>query len=417
MIKNYSFENLQSYLHRCDVDFTVNKKAAHSYYDYELANGSKVARVMAVLGANGAGKSNLLKPLAFLSWFIPHSFRATEHNKGIPILPYLLNADATTSIELEFVVPKCCDLDIECEFRYFIELNEEKVINESLKVKTSKLYSNVISRTFNAKSKKYDIKNSRKLGVHLQTSILERVPDNCSIISYAMHLLDEDEITSEDSNFIMALVAQYFQSNKSNIGAMGRSNISENIDEATEFYFDEPEFFEKTKSLLMKYDLGVSDITLEKKILTDSRSGKEIEKIIPFFSHETADGTFEIPIFLESSGTQSAYCVLALITAALATGGVAILDEFDNDLHPLLTMEIVDLFKDSSVNTKNAQLLFNTHTVDVLKNLRMQHCYLVEKNDGMSDAYRADDVEGLLARDNLYAKYISGALGAVPEFD
>lgn len=120
---------------------------------------------------------------------------------------------------------------------------------------------------------------------------------------------------------------------------------------------------------------------------------------------------------MESSGTQSAYCVLAIITEALATGGVAILDEFDNDLHPLLTMEIVDLFKDSSVNTRNAQLLFNTHTVDVLKNLRMQHCYLIEKNDGVSDAYRADDVEGLLARDNLYAKYISGALGAIPEFD
>ncbi|WOG27157.1 ATP-binding protein [Endozoicomonas sp. 8E] len=395
----------------------MNKKAAHSYYDYELENGSKIAGVMAVLGANGAGKSNLLKPLAFLSWFIPDSFRATGQNKGIPIIPYLLNADANTYIELEFVVPKSFDVKVEFEFRYFIELNEGKVISESLKLKTSKLYSNVVSRIFNNQTKKYDIKNSQKLGVKLQTSILERVPDNCSIISYAMHLLDEDEMTSEDSSIIMMLAAQYFRSNRSNIGAMGRSDLSENIDEATQFYIDEPGFFEKIKSLLIKYDLGISDIILEKKIITNSRTGKEIEKTIPFFLHSTADGTFEIPIFLESSGTQSAYCVLAIITEALATGGVAILDEFDNDLHPLLTMEIVDLFKDSSVNTRNAQLLFNTHTVDVLKNLRMQHCYLIEKNDGVSDAYRADDVEGLLARDNLYAKYISGALGAIPEFD
>lgn len=417
MIKSYSFENFQSYLHRCDVDFTVNKKAAHSYYDYELENGSKIARVMAVLGANGAGKSNLLKPLAFLSWFIPHSFRTGEHNEGIPIMPYMLNSDANTHIELEFVVPKSVDFPLDCEFRYFIELNAKKVIGESLKFKTSNLYSNVISRTYNNQTKKYDIKKSRKLGVNLHNSILERVPNNCSIISYAMHLLDDVEMVSETFGPIMMLVDHYFRVNRSNIAAMGRSDLSNGFDEATQFYIDNPKFFEKIKSLLMKYDLGVSDVALKKKIVTDSRNGKEIEKIIPFFSHRTADDTFEIPIFLESSGTQSAYCVLATITEALATGGVAILDEFDNDLHPLLTMEIVDLFKDSLVNTKNAQLLFNTHTVDVLKNLRMQHCYLVEKNDGVSDAYRADDVEGLLARDNLYAKYISGALGAIPEFD
>ncbi|MEZ8197008.1 AAA family ATPase [Vibrio cortegadensis] len=417
MIKNYTFKNFQSYLHECDIDFTVNKKAAHSYYDYELEDGSKIAKVMAVLGANGAGKSNLLKPLAFLSWFIPDSFGSTEKNEEIPIIPFLLNSDENTTIELEFVVPKWCDLNNEFEYKYFIELNDKRVITESLKMKTSKLYSNVISRTFNDETQKYTIKNSKKIGVDLNDSILERAPHNCSVISYALSLLSEDELFTHKSNSCMVLAAKYFQSNRTNLVAIGKRDLSENVEDATDFYIDNPDFFERITSLLKRYDLGISDITLEKKILTDSRTGKEIEKVIPIFSHDTLEGSFDVPIFLESSGTQSAYCVLATITETLNTGGVAILDEFDNDLHPLLTMEIVELFKDDSINVNNAQLLFNTHTVDVLKNLRMQHCYLVEKDNGVSDAYRADDVEGLLARDNLYAKYISGALGAVPEFD
>ncbi|WP_251359461.1 ATP/GTP-binding protein [Kangiella sp. TOML190] len=417
MIKKYTFENFQSYLEECHVDFTVNKKSAHSYYDYELEDGSKIAKVMAVLGANGSGKSNLLKPLSFLSWFIPNSFGSLERNEGIPILPYLLNQECSTKIELEFLVPRFSDGSEEVEYKYFIELNERMVLNESLKVKTSKLYSNVISRTYNENIGKYDVKNSADYGVDLKRTVLEKAPENCSIISYILTLLSEDDLLTDKTNSCTALAAKYFQANSTNIRAIGRSPFHETMDDATDFYLEHPDFFEKIKSLLMKYDLGISDIKLEQKILLDSRTGKETEKVIPIFLHEVDGGSFEIPIFLESSGTQSAYCILAIITETLASGGVAILDEFDNDLHPLLTMEIIELFKDDSININNSQLLFNTHTVEVLKMLRKQHCYLVEKKDGKSEAYRADEVEGLLARDNLYAKYISGALGAVPEFD
>ncbi|TMO53095.1 AAA family ATPase [Pseudoalteromonas phenolica] len=417
MIKNYTFKNFQSYLNECHVDFTVNKKAAHSYFDYQLENGSKVARVMAVLGANGAGKSNLLKPLAFLSWFIPHSFGSIEKNERIPFIPYALNDNENTFIELEFVIPKWEDNKDEFEYKYSIELNEKRVVKESLKVKTSRLYSNVISREYDDSRKKYKIKNSDKYGSDLATTILERAPENTSIISYVLNMVPEEELWKENGNEFILLASGYFESNKTNLVEIGKHNLSDNIEEATEFYLENPEYFEKVKSLLMKYDLGIADITLEPRILTDSRTGKEIEKTLPVFRHDSNGRFFKIPIFLESSGTQSAYCVLSAITETLAKGGVAILDEFDNDLHPLLTMEIVNLFKDDLVNLNNAQLLFNTHTVDVLKNLRMQHCYLVEKVDGVSDAYRADQVDGLLARDNLYAKYISGALGAVPEFE
>ncbi|WP_238567497.1 hypothetical protein, partial [Aeromonas lacus] len=55
-----------------------------------------------------------------------------------------------------------------------------------------------------------------------------------------------------------------------------------------------------------------------------------------------------------------------------------------------------------------------THTPEVLKNLKKHHCFIVEKENSESDVWRIDDIEGIRSQDNLYTKYMSGALGGVP---
>ena len=48
--------------------------------------------------------------------------------------------------------------------------------------------------------------------------------------------------------------------------------------------------------------------------------------------------------------------------------------------------------------------------------LYKEQVVLVEKDaDLNTDAYRLDDIEGVRADDNIYAKYMAGAYGAVPE--
>ena len=62
-----------------------------------------------------------------------------------------------------------------------------------------------------------------------------------------------------------------------------------------------------------------------------------------------------------------------------------------------------------------AQLIFTCHTPEVLNRLQKHQVYLCEKHDQCSTAWRLDEVVGLRADDNLYAKYMAGALGAVPD--
>ncbi|MEI2642188.1 MAG: AAA family ATPase [Candidatus Nanopelagicales bacterium] len=56
------------------------------------------------------------------------------------------------------------------------------------------------------------------------------------------------------------------------------------------------------------------------------------------------DRTAELPFALESSGTQSAFVLLHHLLPALQSGGLAVIDEFENDLHPHMLEPILGLF-------------------------------------------------------------------------
>ena len=103
-----------------------------------------------------------------------------------------------------------------------------------------------------------------------------------------------------------------------------------------------------------------------------------------------------------------------MILPVLESGGMAIIDEIDNDLHPHLLPHLIDLFKFEHTNPHQAQLIFSCHTPEVLNILKKHQIYLVQKENQESEAWRLDEVVGVRADDNLYAKYMAGAFDAVP---
>lgn len=121
-----------------------------------------------------------------------------------------------------------------------------------------------------------------------------------------------------------------------------------------------------------------------------------------------------MPFFEESSGTKSLFVLLRRLLPVLQSGGLAIIDKIDNDLHPHMLPVILELFKFEHTNPKNAQIIFTCHTPEVLNILKKHQVYLVEKTDLHSEAWRLDEMSGIRVDDNLYAKYYAGALGATP---
>lgn len=107
--------------------------------------------------------------------------------------------------------------------------------------------------------------------------------------------------------------------------------------------------------------------------------------------------------------------LLRFILPVLENGGLALIDEFENDLHPLMLEPILDLFSNPQTNPKNAQMIFSCHAIEVLNLLEKSQVLLVEKDDQCeSTACRLDSISGIRNDQNFYAKYMAGAYGAVP---
>nr|MDQ2694222.1 ATP-binding protein [Pseudomonadota bacterium] len=83
--------------------------------------------------------------------------------------------------------------------------------------------------------------------------------------------------------------------------------------------------------------------------------------------------------------------------------------------HPHMVDTVLDLFLDQRLNPHDAQALFTCHSLEILNFLHKSQVLLVQKNDECgSEAWRLDEIPGVRNDDNLYAKYMAGAYGAVP---
>jgi AAA15 family ATPase/GTPase len=184
---------------------------------------------------------------------------------------------------------------------------------------------------------------------------------------------------------------------------------------ASALYFANDHLRLAMTKLLKDWDLGLTDIRIERQTVTHPDGDKD-DIYIPFGVHKVNDLEHSIMLKYESSGTQSAFILLSRLLPVLNSGGVAVIDELESDLHPHMLVPILDLFFSPETNPHNAQILFTCHSIEVLNLLHKAQVVLVEKDENChSNAWRLDEVKGIRADDNLYAKYMGGSYGAIPQ--
>jgi predicted ATPase len=134
---------------------------------------------------------------------------------------------------------------------------------------------------------------------------------------------------------------------------------------------------------------------------------------IALFEHE---GLIEpLPARLESYGTLQFVKIFPLIAKALETGNLAIVDELDIAIHPLVLPEIIRWFHDPVRNPRNAQLWMTCQNASLLEDLVKEEVLFCEKDSrGRTSVYGLADVQMVRRTDNYYKKYLGGVYGAVP---
>ena len=137
---------------------------------------------------------------------------------------------------------------------------------------------------------------------------------------------------------------------------------------------------------------------------------------IKFLNH-SSEGNFDIPLHLQSKGTQKFIKILDVLYDLITSEHVYYLDELGEDLHYDLLFYYLSVFL---FNSEKSQLIITSQeTALLLQDLINENrgaVWFVEKNhETASSEYNRGDSFGLHKNLSLYNSYRIGRLGAKPE--
>ena len=406
MIYRLEIENFMCFRDRQVLDLTVPQTTpANSERFAPIYHGSKTfaPKAIAVYGANASGKSTVLKALSYLAWFIKESW-----NKGNDALPFeAFNDDASANRPIRLAIEFGGIMDISRSaierarqgqpepcgvYRYELELCVQdglahSVALESLKQKPGKIgrWRRVFQRragTLLLGSKVFPLAGYAK--------VINRIPDHASTLAVLAFFEHEaSEILLEAASEIVTNLPE--------------NNVAANSEFIFKYLASNREVVDDLNKELQRIDVGINEIQM---VPID-------DKHEPLFQHEGLAS--EMPWRLESHGTQTFIQVFPWLLYALKRGSIALIDELDIAIHPLILPEILRWFYDKERNQFDAQLWMTGHSVFLLDELLKEETVFCEKDrQGRAKVYSLMDIKSVRRSDNLYKKYMGGVYGAVP---
>lgn len=407
MIYSFKFKNFYSFADDATISFEDVRKGTETKNNmfFDADSGERLSKVMIVIGANASGKTNVLKVLAFLKWFVAYSFVDLKDEKAeIPFDSFAFSEDKNNISEFELVFEHK-----NAVYKYILHLFRTHVVKEELYLKEKTQHFNYLfKRRWNSENGNLEIVQQR---ISLETEVIKKIlRRNVSLISSAVAI--RNDFLVDIVEFWAKIASNVDETGKSgNICAIGQDGLFN----AAEMYHKDQNLFNKAVRFLKDVDLGLDEIRIEENEIRDPKTG-EAEKIyVPHGIHKINLGEYSLPFVYESDGTKNMFILLNFLLPVIENGGIAVIDELEIDLHPHTIPHIIELFSNPATNPKNSQLIFTSHSLEVLNHLEKEQIILVEKNkDCKSRLYRLDEIKGVRRDDNIYAKYLAGKYGAVP---
>lgn len=404
MIRLLEIENFYSIRDTQVVDLRISEKVPNDegrFCDTLGEGRDRIPKVVAFFGANASGKSNVLKALTFLRWFLVDSVNQAPDSP----LAYTHFADASgeatpSRIKIHFdwfhdlsnVNLREMEGQPYAQYSYEVRLLNAAgqggtVLSEELRLLRERGKSRrIFSRTADGK-----VQTDSGFSLKGFSHILAKLRNNASLTSTISQFVQESPVS------VFLAWAKRIPSNL----FLEKLDLLETA--VAQYYATNPQILTQLNEVIGRVDLGVSSVAL-----VQFSAGLGV-----VFAHK---GLSHPLLFQwESEGTKSFVKSFPLIKEALIVGGVAVVDELDSTIHPMLMPEILRWFYDKETNPHNAQIWLSGQSASLLEELRKEEIFFTEKDDrGCTRVYGLKEIEGVRRVDNFYQKYLGGVYGAVP---
>ncbi len=189
MIYSFSFKNYCSFAEKVTVSFEEIRKGVETNNNMFINTplGTRLSKIMIVIGSNASGKTNALKALAFVAWFVRNSFSQLEGEKtDIPTDSFLFNENKNDVSEFELVFEQNKNV-----YKYILHLCRTHVVKEELYRKEETNFLNYLfKRNWNPQIEASDIVVQN---LNLKPEILKEIlRKNVSLIAAAVAIKNED---------------------------------------------------------------------------------------------------------------------------------------------------------------------------------------------------------------------------------
>ena len=370
-----------------------------------------ILKAVSIFGANASGKSTILDALAHLKLIVKISARLMPEMT----LPYKLskleaaNRALSTTFKVIFSVG---NVRYDYEFSYL----PNRVTNEKLeKYETGR--PQLMFHRYIDDEDKVQLKLTGKMaGLRKVQKFLESKPTSLVLSRAAQEGFDP---LLPPYNWI-AKQLRFSEPDEQDATSFGPILDGEMGDDIRENLI----------KIVSHADLGIIGIKSKSEPFLEKMNGIEqmlnqeaLEqfKDMPFktavFTHSSADGTVDFEAGRESIGTLAFLGVVADVLVALRDGAVLSVDEIDRSLHPALAHELIAMFADAELNKKNAQLLFTSHTPQLMDQLRRDQIWLTTKwESGVTTLEPLTDYS-VRKNERKSVGYGLGRYGAVPYVD
>lgn len=340
--------------------------------------------VMAIYGANAAGKSNVIHALLLMREMVCGSYAKPLKGAELPYEPFAFVDGQTepTTFEIIYYYESI-------KYAYGFSFDKDRIISEYLYHWPNGREALVFSR----EKDEYEFRES----IQEQLTLAGRTSEN------RLYLTSSNEWNCAQTEKAYL----WFQKNLRGLIATGVSNES-TIDAIRKGGDGKQRILKE----MMLADLGICNVELY---------GTKEKPIISTVHQLTDDSgekkQYTLLLGQESVGTQRFFSRIGLWMDALNSGAVLVVDEIEASMHPLLTRHLIEMIQDQTTNQNHAQLIFTTHDTGLLdlKLLRRDQIWFAEKDEKtmQTDIYALTEFSPR-KEENIARGYLQGRYGAIP---